>query len=310
MQLGVLAPGADRPAHSEPTKQNIIWIASYPKSGNTWVRVFIHNLLNELSGVDEAQDINRMDTHTLWEFGAKPFERVLGKSLAAADQSEVAAARPEVQRQLANGRSEPVLVKTHLCIGNEYQHPTINLNATLAAIYIVRNPLDVAISYAHHSGVRIDAMIASMATPGLKTPETARAAYQVLGSWSQNVASWLGLADRPMHIMRYEDLVANPVRPFGTLARFLGLTPSEQQLRAAIAKSSFGELRRQESENGFIERPKTAKIFFREGRAGQWRDVLSPAQIQEITRAHAPMMQRFGYLAPDCGRPLRPQQTA
>jgi hypothetical protein len=290
--------------------QNIIWIASYPKSGNTWVRAFVHNLLNELSGLKEAQDINQMNTHTIWEFAARPFERVLGKGLAAADQGEIAAARPEVQRQLANGRTEPVLVKTHLCVGNEYQHPTINLNATLAAIYVVRNPLDVAISYAHHSGTRLDTMIATMATQGLRTPDTAQAAYQVLGSWSQNVASWLALADRPVHVMRYEDLIANPIRPFGTLARFLGLAPSEGQLKAAIAKSSFGELRRQESENGFTERPRTAKVFFREGRAGQWRDVLSSAQIQEITRVHAPMMQRLGYLSPDCGKPLRLKQMA
>src|SRR5205823_4676506 len=89
MELGM----PDRPAHAEPPRQNIIWLASYPKSGNTWVRVFVHNLLNELSGVAEAQDINRMDTHTLWEFAARPFERVLGKSLATADQTEVAAAR-------------------------------------------------------------------------------------------------------------------------------------------------------------------------------------------------------------------------
>src|SRR5215212_4750259 len=109
---------APPPAPARQDAQTIVWIASYPKSGNTWVRVFVHNLLNELSGVEEAQDINRMDTHTLWEFAARPFERMLGKSLATADQTEVAAARPEVQRQLANARSEPVLVKTHLCIGN------------------------------------------------------------------------------------------------------------------------------------------------------------------------------------------------
>ncbi len=58
---------------------------------------------------------------------------------------------------------------------------------------------------------------------------------------------------------------------------------------------------RQEEQKGFNERPPTAEKFFREGKAGQWRDVLSQNQINAIVSAHAPMMMRFGYLAEDCG---------
>ena len=130
-------------------------------------------------------------------------------------------------------------------------------------------------------------------------------AYEVLGSWSEHVASWLGLNQRPVHILRYEDLIANPLRPLSMLARFLGLNPNEDQLKAAIAKSSFAEMSRQEAENGFNERPPTAKIFFREGRAGQWQDILMPGQIAEIIRSHEPMMQRFGYLPPKAGGSLQ-----
>jgi len=61
---------------------------------------------------------------------------------------------------------------------------------------------------------------------------------------------------------------------------------------------------RQEEEHGFNERPPKAKKFFREGRSGQWREGLSDIQIKEIVRSHAPMMQRFGYLPPDCGAPI------
>lgn len=307
------APVPDTRAHSslpEPCKQNLIWVASYPKSGNTWVRAFIHNLLKEISGDRQPQDINRMNEHTVWEIAGPPFEQILGKPLTEAKQSEIEAARPKVQHRLANTRSEPFFVKTHLCVGSEHGHPTINLNATLAAVYVVRNPLDVAISYAHHTTMTIDSIIASMANKAQRTPGTPRSVYEVLGSWSQNVSSWLGVTDRPIHVIRYEDLEANPTRPFGMLARFLGLAPSEDQLKAAIARSCFAELRRQEAENGFKERPETSKVFFREGRSGQWRDVLTPAQVQEIIRVHAPMMQRLGYLLPDCGAPIRLRQMA
>jgi hypothetical protein len=196
------APAPDR------TAQNIIWIASYPKSGNTWVRTFLHNLLRELSGQTEgAQDINRLHERTAWETAAPRFEQILGKPITEASEAEIARARPEVQRRLAAGRRAPFLVKTHLCLGNDHRYPTINLDATLAAIYIVRSPLDVAISYAHHSDRSLDSIILHMATPGLKTKGQDRRAYEVMGSWSQHVASWMGMTGRPVHLMRYEDLL-------------------------------------------------------------------------------------------------------
>jgi hypothetical protein len=284
---------------AEPTPQNVIWVASYPKSGNTWIRVLVHNLLRQMKDpTSEAVDINRLSELSAWEIPAAPYAALLGKPISEASQREIAEVRPRVQAKLAASRSRPFLVKTHLCLATEWQTPTINLEATLAAIYIVRNPLDVAISYAHHSGITIDTMIASMANSGFRTLGNKKNVYEVLGSWSEHVASWLGLAKRPVHILRYEDLLAHPLRSAANLARFLGLEPDDDQLKAAIAKSSFAELFRQEVENGFNERPPMAKVFFREGRAGQWRTVLTPEQIAEIIGAHEPMMQRFGYLPP------------
>jgi hypothetical protein len=309
---GETRPGPAPAPASQPVAQHIIWVASYPKSGNTWVRIFLHNLLKELSGAGSAQDINRLHEHSGWEIFAAPFEQVLGKPIARATRVEIAGARSEVQRRLANARAAPILVKTHLCVGEDYGYPTINLNATLAAVYVVRNPLDIAVSYSHHSGQSIDVTIAHMATRGLKTLGKERDVFEVLGTWSQHIASWMGMTARPVHLLRYEDMLASPERVFMALARFLRLAPSADQLKRAIAKSSFAELSRQEKERGFKERSPAAKQFFREGRTGQWRDVLTPKQVQDICAAHAPMMQRFGYLPPDCGLSIpvvRPEQA-
>jgi hypothetical protein len=315
-QPGPIVPSAPRPpaprlaaparASEEPTTQNIIWVASFPKSGNTWIRVLLHNLLREMkTPTCDALDINRLNESTAWEIPVAPYARLLGRPLDQASPREIAEIRPRVQARLAASRSQPFLVKTHLCVGKDWETPTINLDATLAAIYIVRNPLDVAISYAHHSGISIDAMIANMANPGLRTPGDSANVYEVLGSWSEHVGSWIGLNKRPVHILRYEDLLANPLRPLAMLARFLGLEPNDEQLKTAIAKSSFAEMSRQEAEHGFKERPPSSKVFFREGRAGQWRDVLTQSQIAEVVRAHEPMMQRFGYLLPKAGARLQ-----
>lgn len=85
--------------------------------------------------------------------------------------------------------------------------------------------------------------------------------------------------------MRYEDMLAEPQKTFGALARHLLFTPSDEQLAEAIDRSSFKRLREQEEKAGFKERPEEAERFFRDGRAGQW-----------IVDAHGEQMQRFGYL--------------
>jgi Sulfotransferase domain len=151
---------------------------------------------------------------------------------------------------------------------------------------------------------------AGPSTPQLKTWRCRKSMFtRVMGSWSQHVASWIGLCTRPVHIMRYEDMLADPVRSFDRLARFLRLTPTEAQLKSAIGKSSFADLARQGDEHGFREKPANAEKFFRTGRSGQWVETLSPAQVREIVRAHAPMMQRFGYLQADCGMPVSLART-
>src|ERR1700676_4139108 len=95
--------------------QKIIWIASYPKSGNTWVRIFIHNLLREIRGnAADVQDINRLSQYTTRESKAGPYQQLLGRSPQEWTPLDIARARPEVQLLLAASHTRPFLVKTHL----------------------------------------------------------------------------------------------------------------------------------------------------------------------------------------------------
>ncbi len=287
---------------ADAARQKAIWVASYPKSGNTWVRVFLHNLFAELQGEGEgAQDINLLHKWTGRESLKLGFAARLGKPVEEASLAEIAAVRPLVQADLVRGRQKPVLIKTHNAVANVEGHPTINFETTLAAIYILRNPLDVAISYAHHSAQPVDRIIEFMARPESVNGMSERHVFEYMGSWSFHVASWMSVTSRPVLILRYEDLLRAPERGFGRLAAFLRLPPTAQQLRRAIEKSSFEELARQEAAHGFVERPETAEKFFRKGETGQWREALTREQIAAVVSAHAPMMQRFGYLGEDCG---------
>lgn len=291
-------------AEDRPIRQNMIWLASYPKSGNTWVRVFIHNVLREIHGETEgAQDINALHRFAIWEHSLPHYSKVLGKPGNLASPAELAAARPKVQRLISSELPKMGIAKTHLMFGRDHGFPTIDLSVTRAAVYIVRNPLDVAVSYAHHSNRPVDHVIADMARPGFRTPPEERHISELTGAWGQHVASWMGLGSRPVHVMRYEDMLATPERTFGTLCRFLNIRIDREGLQRAIEKSSFSEVSRQEDDKGFVERPSGADKFFRAGKAGGWRHDLTPKQIQTVIRTQAPMMQRLGYLSPNSGAP-------
>ncbi|MEX3010088.1 sulfotransferase domain-containing protein [Hoeflea sp. TYP-13] len=282
---------------AKDTPKGIIWLASYPKSGNTWTRNFLHNLINVMSGdASGSQDINRMNSMSTWEIAAAPYEKLLGKSVDQCSREEIASVRHIVQKQIADNADGLAFVKTHHALVMDRELPTINFDVTSGAIYIVRNPLDVAISFSHHMGTSIDAAIDQMAVDGLETPIGEKSVYEVYSSWSQHVESWTRKPHRTIYVMRYEDMLDDPETTFGALAEHLLLKPDASELQRAIALSSFASLQKQESEKGFREKPKAAQKFFRSGKADQWRHDLTPGQVNRIVTAHGTQMQRFNYL--------------
>lgn len=178
-------------------------------------------------------------------------------------------------------------------------HPTVNLSITSGAVYIVRNPLDVAISYSHHLGTTVDRAIEIMGTIAYETPGGEKQSYELMGSWSEHVESWSGRPHRAIHVMRYEDMLAKSQETFAGLARFLLLLPSAEELERAIALSSFETLQSQEAVKGFREKSERTERFFRVGKAEQWKEVLSRRQIKRILADHGETMRRFGYVTAD-----------
>jgi hypothetical protein len=279
-------------------QSGIVWIASYPKSGNTWTRAFLHNVSRLLKGESGEQDINDMARFSTWDLDKKRYAAFLGfEPDNATHRNEIAATRHAVHRQIANSTQGLVFIKTHNGLVMDRGHSTINFAVTAGAVYIVRNPLDVAISIAHHMGWPLDRAIEGMANADTESEGRDDAVYEVIGSWNQHVWSWTRNPHRALHVMRYEDMLADPRQSFAALARHLLLNPTRSQLRRAIEWSSFERLLAQEKAKGFRERPPHADSnFFREGRAGQWKAILTPAQIDRIVRDHGEEMQRFGYL--------------
>jgi hypothetical protein len=282
-------------SETEP-RSGIVWLASYPKSGNTWTRVFLHNLLKVVSGEGDSETINGLGRFTAGVNGKELFEKVLGFVPTNEHRNEIAAARHEVQRRAADFFDGLLFIKSHQALVVDRGATTINFEVTAGAIYIVRNPLDIAISYAHHLGCSVDRTIDIMGTHNAELPVTEKQVHEVYGSWSQHVLSWTRKPHQAIYVMRYEDMLAQPEKSFGGLARHLLMSPDPEQLAAAIEHSAFSNLRAQEDQDGFHERPAHAERFFRDGRADQWKDVLTPQQHDRIVSDHREQMTRFGYL--------------
>jgi hypothetical protein len=110
------------------------------------------------------------------------------------------------------------------------------------------------------------------------------------------VKSWVDQTAIPVHCIRYEDLLQDTAGVFAGVARFCWLPVDEARIRRAVAFSDFGELQRQERANGFRERPEFAAApFFRQGRAGGWKEEMPPELARRLMDAHGETLRRFGY---------------
>jgi len=152
------------------------------------------------------------------------------------------------------------------------------------------------ISFADFQACSLDTAIAIMATDGFETPTNDRNVSEHMGSWSQHVASWTSDGNRGVHVVRYEDMLADPQAAFAAIVAFLGLDRDRKRIARAINHASFDSLKKQERAHGFSEKPAHQKTFFRKGTAGQWHEALTEAQARVIVADHRAQMARFGYV--------------
>jgi hypothetical protein len=275
---------------------NILWLASYPRSGNTWLRAFLHNYLRNSA---EPYDINKLQDLTTIDSDARWFRMFDPRPCDALTKEEVAALRPRVHEAIARSRSDTVFVKTHNALVMDRGTPMISPEFTAGAIYVVRDPLDVAVSYSVHFGVPLDEAVAAMNRPGNQSKSNqGNFAYEFHGSWTENVESWTTGDRKSFHIVRYEDLQSAPEAAFGGIVRFLGLPASQERLQRAIRNCAFDVLQAQEQRTGFRERSRKSDTFFRSGRSGEGARRLTPDQIASLQQAHETQMRKFGYWRP------------
>lgn len=270
----------------------IVWLASYPKSGNTWLRVFLHNYINQ---PDEPYSINKLTDLSASECNAAFFQQYLPGPPASYTTQDVQHARPLVHQDLTKLHDDLVFIKTHNANRAVHGIPLCTPAVSAGAITIIRDPRDVAVSYAAYTGLSLDDTIAFMALPGAANRGTGTQVFEFLGAWSSHVESWTA-SPKFLHL-RYEDMLENPAREFGRVIRYLGGDPEPNRLANGIAFSDFKTLSKQESTHRYqAGSPTSATPFFRQGRAGGWREGLTETQRAKIELDHAAVMKRFSYV--------------
>ncbi|MEM6486714.1 MAG: sulfotransferase domain-containing protein [Pseudomonadota bacterium] len=268
----------------------IIWLASYPKSGNTWVRSF---LATYFLPPEQAPDINTLRRFTTGDVRADFYETASGRTpFQAKDFDEWLRIRQKALLLIARSKPTQHFVKTHSRLGSIGVYPLIPPGLTAGALYLIRNPFDVCQSYSRHLGLSVDKTIDIMLNPEAKNASPA-GIFEVVGRWDDHIASWTGAPGLQHHVMRYEDMIAATDATFRALIAFFGLTLDKAAFRRAMAATSFDALKRQEEEKGFIERPAHMKSFFAKGQVGSWRDTLSPAQVARLSTGFAPTIARY-----------------
>ena len=282
----------------------IIWLASYPKSGNTWARLIFENLLG---GGDSPVDINSRKKFCRSDSSRSQWLRCFGAAVDDMSISAVFKARRDMQAFYTAQSDGGVMLKTHSAYARLNGTSLFAPEHSAAAIYILRNPLDVVLSLASFWGIGTLEAVRRMANSRDRILRDDRNVSGFLSSWSNHVLSWTRRAHPGLLVVRYEDMLEDPMDAFGRMTRHVGLTPSPAELGRAIANNSFENLRKQEAESGFVEAVED-RPFFRKGVAGQWREELKERYIRRIVRDHGAVMALHGYLPDESvGVPPLPQ---
>lgn len=275
---------------------NIFWLASYPKSGNTWMRVL---LTNYLRNADQPADINYLD-NSLVASARQIFDENIGVEASDLTQDEIERYRPYVYERISEKASGPIFLKVHdaytmTCEGR----PMISTKATGGVVYLVRNPLDVSVSFAHHSAISIDKTVERMGDPTftfVDNPDRLhRQLRQRLLSWSGHVQSWTNQTEVPILLVHYEDLIADTISTLTKVVQFCGLEEDSKRIAKAVEFSTFERLQSQELKTGFGEKLPEAKSFFRKGVKDSWTRELNSELVERIITDHAAAMTELNY---------------
>ena len=282
----------------------IIWLASYPKSGNTWLRAFITSLLSKSTGENSLENMRAIRAYPLTD----DFYNLLDDF---SDFKKIAK-NWETSQNIINLQKKIKILKTHhqLCKIDNFLFT--NYKNSLATIYVVRDPRNVITSLMHHYSLKnydealkfiFDEHRFSGRLDKKENVKRRTDFPTYISSWQNHFNSWKNFKKNFL-LIKYEDLINRPEKTFNKISKFLeiiiNIKITNKKINEAIIKSSFKNLKKSEEKFGFNEAPisdlNETKKFFNLGPKNNWKDLL-PNQIKlEIEKKFRKEMIELGYL--------------
>jgi len=281
----------------------IIWIASYPKSGNTWLRTFLCSYIYadekyKTFDFDLLKNIKRFPHLQQYKnIGINP------KSLEDVAKSWIA-----VQSKI-NLNKKINFLKTHNAFGKLNNYQFTDKNNTLGAIYLVRDPRDVLVSYSRHLNMSIEETLKFVLEEdhkGWLTEHKKDIIGEIRGNWAQNYNSWKNFYLEEKVIIRYEDLISDTFNVFYKIVVFLSklfskhsffLKVDKKKIEKCIEFSDFNKLKNLEKEKGFVENFNKKNLFFNQGKINQWQNILDEKTVYKLEKKFKKEMIELGYLS-------------
>ena len=276
----------------------IVWISSYPKSGNTWVRTFISTYY--LSSND------KFDFSMLKNIRQFPHEKFFNKKISDMNS---AINNWDLAQNNINLKNKLIFLKTHAALVKINNIPFTNNKHTLGAIYIVRDPRNIVTSLSNHYQLTFDESLEFMTNKKkflLKKNDLSNFGnFTFLNSWSEHYKSWLYTKEFNLLFIKYEDLENDTLNTFKKIVKFVNkITIKEDKIDIdriikIIDTISFETLKKKENEEGFpegiINNEKQTINFFYLGKKNKWQKLLSSKQIDRINYIFNDDLKRLGY---------------
>ena len=282
----------------------IIWIASYPKSGNTWVRSLLSTYLYSEDG-----NFNFRLLKKILKFPSKKYLKYFTNDFSDIKKvSEYWIASQE--RINFHNENKSILLKTHSALCTLEKNPFTNKKNTQAVIYIVRDPRNVITSVGNHYSMNIDESYDFITDnnrilTGDKWGGDNFGISDVLGSWSSHYKSWKNIKFAPILIVKYEDLINDPkksmIEIINFLQKFTDIKIDNKKISKTVESCNFENLRKLEKKEGFDEAAYSEKLnktvnFFHLGKKNKWENLLNQDMEKKIRKIFFEEMKELKYI--------------
>ena len=278
----------------------IIWLASYPKSGNTLLRSILSSYFYSSDGIFTFENLEKIS-----QFPQTSHLMSIGVDVD--NEKEVFKNFINAQNFINQDNKKVKFFKTHSSLCKMYESNFTDLKNTLGTIYIIRDPRNVVTSLAHHYNLSIDQATDVMIDKNRLMDKTLKNCRVFLGSWNFNYNSWKNLLKQNKFLLiKYEDLTNKKKTVLLKIFKYLDLLGLKSnldmtKLNKTIKTTDFENMKKKEENETFYEAvidTKTGKRknFFNLGPKNNWRELLDQKNKDKIESNFEKEMMELGYL--------------